>query len=154
MGADMIGYMLRGPRNFPPEALEAGKAHLQGVLRKVDRVLEIDRDLNGPDLDDTKITALEGERSRLVEEIPFGNDDLLFDTLEGASEDKVVERYFEDFLAGWNGDSRLSVYRDFDDGKRVVFVGDISWGDAPDSDEYRAFELFLLTDTLQVIGAE
>lgn len=141
MGADLIGYHLRGPATCSPARITAAKRHMQ----RIERIS----------------TIPESKRSRrdtrawndLLNRISAATG--IDDTVELAAEADGLTRlggaFVDDFIAVWNGDGRDISIRD-DGTRRSFFAGDMSWGDTPDGDGYTTANTAAQTGILPLLG--
>ena len=125
MGADMIGYIIAGPEKLTDESLIVkARENARYVVGKVNDYLEdrelierIEKPLRGS-------TATLDDR---VKRIITDNCAMGADYFDGFN----VEEFITEFVAFWNDpNTRDAVWRMVGD-QKVVFAGDMSWGDSP-----------------------
>lgn len=133
MGADLIGYMVRGPVKLTA----AQKAKALAKAKKVHAVAV--KYIAALEQGDTG----EDEREQCIEELKtlgvswqFFEDDSDIERAADLDPKKVVNTFF----AFWNDpNGRDTAYRTFDE-MRVVFAGDTSWGDEPGGYGYQTLK--------------
>lgn len=171
MGADLIGYMVRGPEYLLDTDVARAKVVALERLQHV-RKLEAARE------------ALEDYRLRLPDDLPIDSmlsEDDLLQNVKACEEvlvecgmgyvdpiisadvagllDSAVETTVEELRQAWhNGGFRDTVTRVFHepDGRkrRVMFAGQTSWGDTPDGMGYYCLDLLHTLNILDVLGIE
>lgn len=124
MGADMIGYMVAGPRNIDESLIAKARDNARYVVGKLNDYLE------ARELDENATQPLRGSTASLddrVQRIITDNCAMGADYFDGFN----VEEFITEFVEFWDRpDSRDAVWRMVGD-QKVVFAGDMSWGDSP-----------------------
>jgi hypothetical protein len=145
MGADLIGYMCIGPKKISKAQAQAAeekawqifqglRAWWKAVETEAESPPEIERALSLAQIDDP----------RELESLAFGEDK----DIETATKEDIVA--LVDEIAGfWNDPcSRDVVDRLISDSEKVVFCGDMSWGDEPEGYGYRMLKMAHVLDIL------
>jgi hypothetical protein len=145
MGADLIGFLVKGPVKFKKADIKKAEKEAEKIIdyaRKVCTLLEKEAAIDGPTLSSDeekflenclKSKELSGFNGQEQHDDPHNCDSYL-ETIATADAAKEVA----DFIRWWSGeagrecrdtDSRI----DPDDKKQqIVFCGESTWGDTPD----------------------
>ena len=120
MGADLIGYLVTGPKRLP-----RGKTYRQ-ALKHAEAIIE-------------QVRAAETEEGYDRKKLPATHRKMDSEDLDNIL-DLDAEQVLDDLYALWDGMCRdASMRTNPDDPKRVlVFAGELSWGDEPDGTGYLA----------------
>ncbi|MDP8218652.1 MAG: hypothetical protein P9M03_08000 [Candidatus Theseobacter exili] len=126
MGADMIGYLVKGPRKLPRNAVSLAEKELKALrerLKKNPKKCE----LCGSGLDENK----DGSKT-------CDNCDG-WPIISASSTNKEIKDIAKELAENWPVKGRDVCYRqDPDDPKQIiVFAGDMSWGDPPEGTGYQ-----------------
>ena len=147
MGADLIGYMVRGPVQFSAAAVKRaeGAAHkaralANAVLAHLDRREKLPV---GPTGLEREVGAAFDKGEVLSAFFPWLADE--YETVAEARAEIVAlaeataETEVATFVAWWREGARDTVSRVFG-AKQVVFCGDMSWGEEPEGAGYETFK--------------
>lgn len=146
MGADLIGYMVIGPREISldkvGEATTFAKNNIIKISNAATSILEGEEEV----IDEAWASISEFD----IQDYEI-NDYADFD--EKSAEDYSA-RLVGDLLDFWKNGSRDSAYRDLPNGSRVVFAGDQTWGDTPDGFGYQTLRKSEAIGLLKFFGIE
>lgn len=131
MGADLIGYLLKGPRDLPEEKRADAVQCVINALNVLNQAAIDHREERGISPEAQKIVDrclmdIEYELEHYEEERP--------EAIKGRAENLVTDLY-----AVWNGSNARDLYCRIDpddDTQLLFFCGDMSWGDSPDGFAY------------------
>ncbi len=149
MGADLIGYMCIGPKRITAAQKRAATARAKEIFKALRKWYADDEESGTPEVPE----ILQGLELGGIEE-PCELESLAFGNANFTVADKLhVEVVVARIVQFWNDpDSRDSVCRDISDTEKVVFCGDISWGDEPDGTGYYLLKMAHLLDILEPLG--
>jgi len=125
MGADLVGYMLKGPRELDRDRFELARGIAENVIGQAGLARAIE--LAGEDFEREDFDAL---------------DNMLIDLdcdLENIAE-LDPERLLLDLINVWEAHTPRDMTTRFDpddDDQQIVFAGEMSWGDEPEGFAYR-----------------
>jgi len=160
MGADLIGYFAKGPRNLPERAVPAAIAEAD---RRLDWLRRVQPALEAGDhralyelLKDCPWTNPEGSLPPLpgvdFEMVSYDLDDLIakvgnVDALTGQSA-------VDEFRVNWPPGFRDTAHVLDPDipGKLIVFAGDRTWGDTPDGGGFQLLSRAGILGIAPVLG--
>ncbi len=153
MSQSLIGYLLKGPQHISvsEEALQ--------YLSKV-KILHARTDYEQSKLQEWDLYSSpfsEGLNKDLKEFLGIDPNDYqeVQDFLTAGSEMPTPQKFAKDFEDFWNGeDCRMACFRtDPDDrNQKFCFIGDSSYGDSPDFDEYRTLDAAFRFKLLDKVG--
>lgn len=130
MGADMIGYTV-----FGPIKIKLGSRQKKRIASKMQEILDILDDLDSSD--DANLLVIEKYR--------LNEDDLLSCSMPDGIE--TPEAFVDAFISFWNNESGRDVAArhlpksvDPDVKWKVLFAGDMSWGDTPTGYGFHMFD--------------
>ena len=159
MGADLLGFMVRGPKTLNIALVEPAVEDL--TSRKA--VLEIaytsfrdaaDAAAQHDDGEDPLMEELYDLLERLFPEFEvsfFGMEHM--DAIETIIAMSAIE-LVDNLLYLWaTGSARDCTYRDFEE-QRVMFCGEMSWGDEPDGHGYETLKHAQQLGLLGALGIE
>ena len=160
MGADLIGYFGKGPKELPQSAIPAAEAEAERRIEWLRRASKA--------LDTTEPRAL----FELILDCPWSQpeqappafEDVDFEVLRSDIENLVAavgdvenltgEQAVNQFVESWPPQFRDAAYiidPDTSD-KLIVFAGDKSWGDMPDGAGFRMLALAGILGVAQAFG--
>lgn len=119
MGRDLIGYLVKGPKEFSPEQIKAAEDEVIAALKYL-REQEDPDNYHHSHWDDL--------------EMELGVPD------PGECLTKRAKEVVKEFLSWWSDpyDRNTAYVTDPDDpAKRILFTGGESWGDSPDNEGFR-----------------
>jgi len=131
MGADLIGYLLKGPRDLPEEKRAAAVECVVNALNLLNQAAIDHREGRGISPEAQKIV------DRSLMDIDYELEDFE-DERPGAIQGRA-ENLVTDLYAVWNGSNARDLYCRIDpddDTQLLFFCGDMSWGDSPDGFAY------------------
>jgi len=127
MGADLVGYMLKGPRELDRDRFELARGIAANVIGQAGQARAAE--LAGEDFEREDFDAL---------------DNMLIDLdcdLENIAE-LDPESALSDLVRVWEVHNVRDLATRFDpddDDQQIVFAGEMSWGDEPEGFAYRTF---------------
>jgi hypothetical protein len=127
MGADLVGYMLKGPRELDRDRFELARGIAANVIGQAGQARAAE--LAGEDFEREDFDAL---------------DNMLIDLdcdLENIAE-LDPESALSDLVSVWEEGAERDLTTRIDpddDEQRIVFAGEMSWGDEPEGFAYRTF---------------
>jgi len=139
MGADLIGYMVIGPKKFDEYVLEKARAYLIRLQGQIDLALN-----------KGEITQ---ELRELVDMSSLGD---LHESERSAIEDldsRFDESLIDEFLDLWKYGCRDSCCRPYKD-RQIVFAGEMTWGDTPEGTGYTILEAIEYVGLYKILGLE
>lgn len=178
MGADLIGYMFKGPVTIEPAALEAAKKVAQKRVNAINKFAQLYEAYCEATQDETQtptasisaaldtVAAMEEVTKDLPQKlVPVefsAHNELYWDRMMSEVEhlaDIDVDELFTNIVDVWNDASARDVAtRTFyeDDGTRyqVLFAGERTWGDAPDGLGYTTLNTVAELELLSALGLE
>jgi hypothetical protein len=160
MGADLIGFLVKGPKAFTPEQVIMAKGRARAVIgfaRELTEVLE-----NEEEFPNNDIQAWAKKKKINLQPLQHVHPEHIaqvVDCLTAAFPKDVAKQtdeFIDEFVAWWENDqySRDSCFReDPDDStKWLVFAGDQTWGDPPDGYGYESIQLLVYLGADQMLG--
>jgi hypothetical protein len=168
MGADLIGYMAKGPKRFSGAQIKRAEQEARKRAALANAVLNhLDSDLKlpvGPTTLQREVAAKFEAKDPLLELLPCLSEngsgryatveearDAIVELAEASPGDEVGK-----FASWWYEPSRRardSVARVFGQ-EQVVFCGDMSWGDEPEGFGYGTFKRAELFGIPAALGVE
>ena len=147
MGADMIGYLLVGPKSIASKRDEA----IEQVTSELALVKDIEQTLiDGKLLTKEQIDHLES--NSVDADYPEHIQSIYTDVLTGI---ESPEKYVDELIEFWDGNAyaRDTASRYYGD-KQIVFAGGATWGDDPDGYGYIMLKRLTMFNLEPVLGIE
>jgi len=153
VGADLIGYLLKGPARISLKGRKFDRAAKR--VKLFTRLLELD-ELTEEELR----SAFSAQELKVLDKLKI-KPSLHIESLVGlkneyASALKHINGFSaESFVFWWNlpGADDTMFRRDPDNRrKRILFAGESTWGDEPDGYGYRRLKAALLSDVASILG--
>ena len=139
MGADLVGYLLRGPQRFTEEQLKAVSARFADYRSRAAAVMRAMDD--GSDADDINDS---------IRDLPWDTEQITVDEAESSfSEATIVS-----FMDAWEGALRGTMTKVVGPNEQMFFTGEMTWGDSPDTEPYRACGVMDVADAFGLLGIE
>lgn len=147
MGADLIGYMCIGPKRITA-------AQKKAATKRAWEIFQALRAWYGDD-------DGEGKRQEILDGLELGGIDetyqlesLEFHRANFTVADRIhIEATVAEIVQFWNDpDSFDSVCRDISDTEKVVFCGEMSWGDEPEGHGYQLLKMAHVLEILEQLG--
>jgi hypothetical protein len=156
MGADLIGYIVVGPKDLDksPEKKQALLAQAEKDKKLIDEIsaLLTEKGLDDADYED-QIAALSDEQRTYVEKINeyresegwFREEEdvnTLLDWAEESFTPEATEGIIDDLFALWEGGARDAMSRELpgDPDRCILACGELSWGDEPSGFGYQTLK--------------
>ena len=142
MSACMVGYMVRGPVSLDPGLFPGALADLKVRQDAVNALylslLSVQMDGDNPDMDEERAESLLVEAlERHFPDLYLVSDHLDVEDIALMSIQADGEALLVDLENLWGGRGTSDcMWRDFDEGYRVMFCGARTWGDDPDGYGY------------------
>jgi len=148
MGADLIGYMCLGPKKISEAQAEAAERRAWEIFQAL-KTWYGDDEGEGEQPEILKGLGLGGvDEAYQLESLRFGGD---ADIATATKDD--IDALVDEIVGFWNDPgSRDAVDRWISDTEKVVFCGDMSWGDEPDGYGYRLLKMAHVLDILEPLG--
>lgn len=155
MGADLIGFLVKGP-----EKIELTEDLRSAAMKQLGKITEYisryEQTQNNSSMSTAVNEALQSDLDHAYEQL--GNmaedQDMLYEeltSLELGFDDEALGKFVE----WWHSPlGRNIAYRSDpdDDTKRIFFAGDMSWGDEPDGIGYRYLKWAVYTGVGALLG--
>lgn len=178
MGADLIGYMFKGPVTIEPAALEAAKKVARARVNAINKFAELYEAYGDATQDETQtptasisaamdiVAAMEEVTKDLPQKlvpVEFSvHNELYWDRMMsevGHLADIDVDELFTNIVDVWNDasvrDVATRIFHD-NEGERyqVLFAGERTWGDTPDGLGYTTLNTVAELELLDALGLE
>lgn len=142
MGADLIGYMYIGPAEISEERQQQALGYLNELSQEIKKAI------------DTQ--TVPEQLKELAQNKVCDTDDTeeVLDYLENCISLDDPQSTLDDILTVWHNGARDVVSRFIDKERRVVFAGDMSWGDSPQGFGYQILDLVSDTGLDGILGLE
>jgi hypothetical protein len=152
MGADLIGYMCVGPKKISEAQAQAAEEKAWRIfqgLRTWWKAVETE-DTNHPKPPPEISDALDSaqiDESYKLELLSFGDKDI-----ETATKNDI-DALVDEIVGFWNDPGfRDTVDRWISDTEKVIFCGEMSWGDEPSGHGYGLLKMAHVLDILDELG--
>lgn len=168
MGASFVGWQLIGPKKLHPVRVKRAAAYVTALaawLRRYRDAKDVaaNTDEGGtPAEQDAALAALdelyhEAEKASFADvlrEESFAYDRALLD--RACAADSVG--FLDELLSFWDSPDEECAYRDLSSSVKknwiCVTVGNVTWGDTPDTDSYKLVELGFAMGIMSILGID
>lgn len=147
MGADLIGYMCIGPQHITGNQMAAAQVRAWDIFRGLREWYASEENVRPEILDGLDLGGIDDPCE--LESLKFRSQDI-------TSAVKVdIQALVAEIVQFWNdpnASARDSVCRNISGTEKVVFCGEMSWGDEPSGYGYSLLKMVHVLDILEPLG--
>lgn len=137
MGADLVGYLLKGPKRIDEEKQSAAIAQIKRVQELIQRITADDPD------DDIEAATAEFQRLVFDRYRPMDTYDCVPEDLINEFVDLWETSASRDVVSGTDPDDKT---------QQIMFAGGTSYGDDPDGFGYQTIHMLNAFNGLTILG--
>jgi hypothetical protein len=86
----------------------------------------------------------------MIRDLPWDTEQITVDEAESSFSEATITN----FLDAWQGALRGTITKYTSATEQMFFTGEMTWGDSPDTDSYRACEIMDVADAFGLLGIE